>query len=159
MPQLDLSSYPSQLLWLLFSFLSLYLFVSCWLFPTIQRILNARQSRLDDDYLYAKTAGQKFDSLKLKHAMLVKEANDEAFAAMEKELTKFKEKADKDRSKLSAKLSKASEDLNKKLDQEADKFRQNMDDDVLEYASFLLEKVSGKKVSAEELQQYLSKVK
>ena len=49
MPQLDISTYPPQLVWLLITFLALYLVVWKVALPRIVDVREARQRRVEDD--------------------------------------------------------------------------------------------------------------
>ena len=49
MPQLDPSSYPSQLFWLAITFVALYLIMWKVVMPRIAEVLQDRQERIDDD--------------------------------------------------------------------------------------------------------------
>lgn len=49
MPQLDPSIFPTQLLWLLLTFIPLYLIVWRLALPRITEVRNARRDRIDDD--------------------------------------------------------------------------------------------------------------
>jgi F-type H+-transporting ATPase subunit b len=49
MPQLDPSSYPSQLFWLTVTFLFLYLMLARFIVPRIGGILEGRRSRIEGD--------------------------------------------------------------------------------------------------------------
>ena len=49
MPQLDVSTYASQLLWLVLTFVPLYLIVYKVVLPRISDVLEARQDKIDDD--------------------------------------------------------------------------------------------------------------
>jgi F-type H+-transporting ATPase subunit b len=49
MPQLDISTYPPQLIWLLITFLALYLVVWKVALPRIVDVREARQRRVEDD--------------------------------------------------------------------------------------------------------------
>lgn len=49
MPQLDPSSFPTQLFWLTVSFVVLYVLMARFLLPRIQEVLESRQSRIAED--------------------------------------------------------------------------------------------------------------
>ncbi|HEU0156849.1 MAG TPA: F0F1 ATP synthase subunit B' [Stellaceae bacterium] len=49
MPQLDFSTYPTQLLWLAVTFVVLYLLMSTLALPRIGRVIAARRSSIDSD--------------------------------------------------------------------------------------------------------------
>ena len=49
MPQLDISTYPTQLVWLLITFVVLYVVLARVAMPRIGAVLEERQRRIDDD--------------------------------------------------------------------------------------------------------------
>ena len=64
MPQLDPSTFPSQLFWLAVFFALFYGFMSLVAMPRLQRILDARQARISDDLNHATTASETAQMLK-----------------------------------------------------------------------------------------------
>ena len=57
-PQMDVTWYPGQLLWLGISFALLYLLVSCFISPTIGGVLKAREVAIANAIREAETAKQ-----------------------------------------------------------------------------------------------------
>ena len=49
MPQLDFATYPAQLLWLVVTFIALYLLMSTLALPRIGNVIAARRSSIDSD--------------------------------------------------------------------------------------------------------------
>jgi F-type H+-transporting ATPase subunit b len=49
MPQLDLATFPPQLVWLLITFVALYAVMSWFGLPRVRAILDARKNRIDGD--------------------------------------------------------------------------------------------------------------
>ncbi len=49
MPQLDFLTYSAQIFWLIVSFLLLYVFISQFAVPSIEKTLSARSKRRSDD--------------------------------------------------------------------------------------------------------------
>ena len=64
MPQLDPSSYASQLFWLAVFFCLFYLFLSLVAVPRVREILTTRQERIQGDLDFATTASQQATHLK-----------------------------------------------------------------------------------------------
>jgi F-type H+-transporting ATPase subunit b len=72
MPQLDISTFPTQLIWLLISFVVLYAVLSRVAMPRIGTVIEERQRRIDGD---------------LERATALKAEADAAMAAYEKAMT------------------------------------------------------------------------
>lgn len=49
MPQLDLSTFPSQIFWLAVFFVALYLLMAKLAIPRIERVIEGRRSRIESD--------------------------------------------------------------------------------------------------------------
>jgi F-type H+-transporting ATPase subunit b len=49
MPQLDVATFPPQLIWLAITFIVLYVLMATLGLPSIERTLKARRTRIDDD--------------------------------------------------------------------------------------------------------------
>ena len=49
MPQLDVATFPPQLIWLAITFIVLYVLMATLGLPSIERALKARRTRIDDD--------------------------------------------------------------------------------------------------------------
>ncbi len=49
MPQLDATTFPSQLFWLMVSFVTLYVLLSHFLLPNVQSVLARRKKTMDND--------------------------------------------------------------------------------------------------------------
>lgn len=54
LPQLDVATYPSQLFWLVVSFVALYLLLSKVALPRVSEVLESRQERIDNDLTKAR---------------------------------------------------------------------------------------------------------
>jgi F-type H+-transporting ATPase subunit b len=72
MPQLDISTFPEQLVWLLISFVALYAVVAWVAMPRIGTVIEERQRRIDGD---------------LERAATLKAEAEAAMAAYEKAMT------------------------------------------------------------------------
>jgi len=77
-PPFDAHSFPSQLFWLIVSFVVLYLIMSKWALPQVARVIDSRQKRIAGD---------------VAEAGRLKEKSDDAVAAYEKALTDARSRA------------------------------------------------------------------
>lgn len=100
MPQLDVSTFPTQLIWLAISFIALYVLMSKLALPRIAHVLDARQKRIDDCIAQAEE--------------FRKEA-EEALAAYEKALAESKAKAQEMLRETTEGLNKQAEARQKEL--------------------------------------------
>jgi F-type H+-transporting ATPase subunit b len=103
MPQLDPSSFASQLFWLLISFCCLYFAMSRVALPAISRILQTRSDKLDNDLKAAEQAKIKAENVEFQYNSLLK---------------KTKEKSAKLIAETEAKVKMSSEQQIHELDQE-----------------------------------------
>ncbi|NBV06122.1 MAG: hypothetical protein EBS06_02665 [Proteobacteria bacterium] len=105
MPQLDLTTYSSQIFWFLLCFIALYFMVSQVILPRIAEIIKNRKNIVDADLSSAKALDDKIYEIEAATDKLRKEANqnyqnklEEAakFAAQKREnmIANLKEKID-----------------------------------------------------------------
>jgi len=63
-PQMDQTWYPNQLLWLAISFLLMYILVSTFIAPSIKKVLDTRESAINDAIAEAERAKAEAESTK-----------------------------------------------------------------------------------------------
>lgn len=101
MPQLDPTSYPSQLFWLGLSFLSLYYIMSRHIVPRIHTVIENRQQRIEYD---------------LDRAASLKSEAEQAREGYERALAEARGQAQKMLSEVSEAIRKTAESRNNELD-------------------------------------------
>ena len=117
MPQLDPSSYASQLFWLALCFIPLYWLMASVVLPRISAVLKQREDVIESDLNAAKTMQEEaedftlsidesLDKARSQSATLVKEAKD----SVESDRTQKFEALDKE---LHVKINNADQQLNK----------------------------------------------
>lgn len=65
LPQLDISTWPTQIFWLVVTFALAYLLMSLFVTPRIASVIEDRHSRLDDDMQWAKKAAKDAENMRL----------------------------------------------------------------------------------------------
>jgi F-type H+-transporting ATPase subunit b len=83
MPQLDPSSFPSQLFWLFLSFGLLYFLLSRHLLPQVQRTLDRRDRQLSEALAEAKRIKAEAESMHVSYEQALTQARAEAHRLME----------------------------------------------------------------------------
>lgn len=77
-PPFNPQTFPSQLIWLVITFVLLYALMAKWALPQVRRVIDARQKRIADDFAEAER---------------LKAQSDEAVAAYEKALADARSRA------------------------------------------------------------------
>jgi F-type H+-transporting ATPase subunit b len=117
MPQLDLTTYSSQIFWFALCFITLYIATSCLILPRISAILKNRKNIIDADLASAKDLDDKIYELESQTDKLRKDATSKYQIKLE-EATKS---ATKQREKMI-------EDLKTKIDQNVAKSHKELQD-------------------------------
>lgn len=64
LPQLEIATYPSQLFWLLITFVVLYVLLSKIALPRVSEVLESRQERVDNDLTKAHQLREESDAVR-----------------------------------------------------------------------------------------------
>ena len=78
LPQLDITSYPSQIFWLVIIFIVLYFLVSKVAVPKISEVLDERRKRLADDLDKAESLKIQAEQISAEYEQSLREARDKA---------------------------------------------------------------------------------
>ncbi len=78
MPQLDTSTFPSQLFWLAVCFLALYLILSYIAVPKITRVLETREEKIEAQINQASLYREQAESLLADYEKILADAKDQA---------------------------------------------------------------------------------
>jgi F-type H+-transporting ATPase subunit b len=117
MPQLDFTTYSSQIFWFLLCFTALYLCVSRMILPRISGILQNRKNIVDADLSSAAALDNKIHELQSKTENLRKDANQ-----------KYQIKLEEAAKNAAQSREKMIENLKEKLDQSTKKSFQELKD-------------------------------
>lgn len=84
MPQLNVAEYPTQIFWLIVTFVPLYLFLWRVVLPRIGEVLEARQRHIDSDLEKATNLRQEAEQVLAEYEKALASARDDAAAAVKK---------------------------------------------------------------------------
>jgi F-type H+-transporting ATPase subunit b len=104
-PPFDPATFSTQLIWLAFSFLVLYVVLSRMALPRIGTILEDRKARIDGDLAAADTSRQKTDAAIAAYEAALAEARQKSHALAEETRTRIKADITAKRSAVEADLS------------------------------------------------------
>ena len=114
LPQLDTSTFPTQLTWLVITFIMLYLAMRQVALPRIADVLEARRNRIDGDLDHAATLKEEAEAALAAYEETVAESMAKAHDVQREMAAAFTERAAQARSDLAARLTaetQAAEDL------------------------------------------------
>lgn len=106
MPQLDFSTYASQIFWLFLTFSLLYVLMSRFALPQVRNVLETRQSRIADDIAKAEARKQEAELAHADFASALHEAKLEAHEILKNSYAQIAEKARQAHAALDARFEK-----------------------------------------------------
>ena len=147
MPQLDISLWPPQLVWLAISFAILYFIVSRIIIPRTGGVIEQRKTTVAADLASAeKDKVESQNALKSYEASLADaraKASDVAISAR----TKLNAETDAARAKIDAELAMKSADSDKKIAVSKSRALANIDEVAADIAATIVDKLTGAKVA------------
>lgn len=143
LPQLDTSTYPSQIFWLVLVFAVMYFFFAKKSLPTISNTIESRSERINNDLDSAERLKDEVSSVQKSYEESLTDARDsssEMFQNIEKEIKQKSEKYAKDFQDHSA---KQIADLEKNIAKTRDKAMDEMSEVAAEVAAEAAAKIIG----------------
>ncbi|MCC8462630.1 MAG: ATP F0F1 synthase subunit B' [Rickettsia endosymbiont of Ecitomorpha arachnoides] len=152
MPQFDITTYYSQIFWLIITFGLLYIFVYKFITPKAEEIFNNRQTNIQDNITQADTLTQEVEKLNKYYNEEIDKTNTEIDRLK-------KEKIDSLESEFLIKKKNLEQDLKNSINQNiedinlaAKQFRTNKSEAIIKLAVNIIEKIAGTKADMNLLQ-------
>ena len=158
LPQLDISTWPNQLLWLAVTFLVGYLLMAKVITPRIGTVLNTRRQTIFDDLKRAKDAEAEANQMKEDYESALETARITAAEAASKAMAEAKAKAEAAEVELTAKLAKKTKAAEIKLTKMRDEALANIHDVAKELTLDTVSSVTGMKVKKTDADKAIKKV-
>ena len=158
LPQLDISTWPNQLLWLAATFLVGYLLMAKVITPRIGTVLNTRRQTVFDDLKRAKDAEAEAKQMKEDYESALETARIAAAEAASKAMAEAKAKAEVAEVDLTAKLAKKTKAAEIRLFKVRDEALANIHDVAKELTLDTVSSVTGMKVKKTEADKAVKKV-
>ena len=158
LPQLDISTWPNQLLWLAVTFLMGYLLMAKVITPRIGTVLNTRRQTIFDDLKRAKDAEAEAKQLKEDYESALETARITAAETASKAMAEAKAKAEAAEVELTAKLAKKTKAADIKLTKMRDEALANIHDVAKELTLDTVSSVTGMNVKKTDADRAIKKV-
>ena len=143
MPQLDVSTYASQLFWLVLTFVPLYLIIVRVALPRIGEVLEARQDKIDDDLKKAAARKEEAESVLAEYQALQAESQAKAQALLRQAQEEMAAEAARLNDELTSRLAEESVVAEKRIAEAKAEAVSNLSAAVAEVASVATKKLVG----------------
>lgn len=159
MPQLDPSSYASQIFWMLVCFCCLWVLLSVFVIPKIADVIEQRKRKIDEYIQKADAFNKKAkESLDKYHAVL-EQAEQTSQAELQKGRDELKQYLQNAESTLSQKLNKKIADNEFTLAKEKKDTMQQIENIAVDLAYEIVQKLGFKKISKSDVSMLTAKEK
>jgi F-type H+-transporting ATPase subunit b len=158
MPQLDVSTYTSQIFWLLFWFGLLYYFLSKRLLPRLAEILEARQDRIAADLDQAQRLRQEVDQAIAEYDRVIGEAKQQAHTLIQETQAKLQDEAAARQAELDAQLAARIAAAEARIAAAKVQALKELEDAAVVAAQAAAERLAGLKVTKKDAQAALKSV-
>lgn len=150
MPQLDPSVFPTQLFWLVLTFVPLYLILWRVVLPRMSGMLEARQHKIDNDLTRAAALRDEAETVLAECEKTMEEAHAEAHSMMRQVEEEMAAKTEAEIEKVNERLAKETADAEASIEKAKEEAYENLKSVVSELAISATEKVIGAKVGEDQ---------
>lgn len=158
LPQLDITTWPNQLFWLVVTFGIGYVIMSRMITPRIGNVLEQRGRTIQDNLTRAKEAEADAQAMKQEFEASLDDARAKASDASQKAMAEAKANAEAAEAELSAKLAKKTKTAETKLSKVRDEALANINDVASEVTQDAILAVTGMKVTKAEATKSVTKL-
>ncbi len=158
LPQLDITTWPNQLFWLVVTFGIGYIIMSRMITPRIGNVIEQRGRTIQDDLNRAKEAEAEAQTMKAEFEASLDDARAKAADAAQKAMSEAKAKAEEAEADLSAKLAKKTKTAETKLAKIRDEALANINEVASEVTQDAVKAVTGMTVTKAEATKSVAKL-
>lgn len=158
LPQLDASTYPSQIFWLIVSFATLYYLMTRKALPRLSEILEARQERIASDLDRAATLRAEAEAAMQRYQQVVADAQAKAAARLKEAEERLMAEAAQKQAALEADLARQLAESEARIASAKEKALAEVQSVAAEVAQAAVERLVGLKVPQPEVKATLDRV-
>lgn len=144
MPQFDVSTFCSQLIWLSIVFGLLYWIVSKVIAPRVESIITNRNSYIEENITYAQKCNDKIKSLELVRQQQLDQIHTQAEDMQKNSLAVINAEFEQKQLELDQILEKKRENALINIQNHDDKFHSESEQYSIKLAAFIIEKITNK---------------
>ena len=157
MPQLDIATFPSQIFWLIVSFVILYICISKLIMPKISKVLLEREKKIKENIKESEILYTKTENISNKCENLRKETKEESKKIISDIKNKTNKKVLENTILLKKELDKRLEIAEKEILNKRNKVLSNLSSISALLSEEILKKISNKEINTKELNLIIKK--
>jgi F-type H+-transporting ATPase subunit b len=158
LPQLDIATFPSQLIWLVIAFSVFFILMSRVSLPRISQVLVERQHKINDNLKRAESFKQEAEAAAAAYTKALAEAHADAHAIMLETHNRIADDAAKKKTNLSEKLEAEIKAAEGRILDVKNTAMMGLSDVAAEVALSAAEKISGESFSEKDVANVISAV-
>jgi len=158
MPQLDITTFAPQLVWLVITFAAMFFIMWKIAVPKISDALETRQMRLEDNLKRAEDLKREAESTLQAYEKALADARAQAHNDIQEIQNKLQEAAAKEEAELGAKLDEKLAKSEKAIAAEVDKAMESVRDVAIDVASDAVEKLTGEAPAGDNISKAVDNV-
>jgi F-type H+-transporting ATPase subunit b len=144
MPQLDLSTFPSQVFWLFVTFTVLYALMAMLITPRIERIVTARQSRVDGALAQASRLQAEAEAIMAAYEKAIADARMQAQATVKATLDRLNQVASERQGQANAQIARRLEEAERRIAAEKNQALASLPQMAAEVAESAIARLAGR---------------
>ncbi len=158
LPQLDIATFPPQLIWLALTFIVLYLMMARGVLPRISKVLEERQHKIDDNLKKAETLKEEAEAAAAAYEKALSEARAEAHGIMLETHNAIAQEAANKQAELGAELEAEIKAAEERINQAKTAAMASLGEVAAEVALSATEKLSGESLSETDVARVIATV-
>lgn len=158
MPQFDVTTYPSQIFWLVICFLVLCIVMARYLVPRLTSVLEVREQRLQEDWDQSKTLSNAGDSLRQENLRRLADARGNAHSLIHQTIQEIHHRKTSRITVLDEELAIKTKNIRHDLETETQKILENMEPMVSQIIKATSFRILGQPLTQTEIKEVVQSV-
>lgn len=159
MPQLDITTYSSQLFWLVICFFSMLFLMSKWIIPMIVEIMDQRQRKINDNLSQAEEFHDRAEAAMEKYHAALDKATAKANQSLAETQTELKALIDAKTNEMNVLLQKKVQESEAEIGRNKEAALKQVREIALSLAGDVAAKIGATEISDKDIHEALSELK
>ena len=157
MPQLDLTTWPTQIFWLIISFTSFFIIIRFLITPKIKNVIDNRSLQIESDIEQSKKINAKIINIREEYDKSILEAKEKLLQQTKEAINFANVEIEKKELEISKKIENKFKNHEKQLLNEKLKIKQNLEKLVIDTTISTVSKITDINLKKDELSNHVNK--